>query len=123
MSAPTNHDPVLVLLWIMERMDGVALDYIARRERMRTTTMREILIAWGCPPPRYRARHEYQKELDLWNTGAFTWSEIAEETRSPMTAKVLREAVHQWAVKMGLPYMVGRQRGARPMRRRKVDAA
>lgn len=123
MSAPTDHDPVLVLLWIMERMDGVTLEYLARRERMRTSTMRDILVAWGCPPTRYRMRDEYHEALALWNTGAFTWDEIAEETRSPMDRKTLRQAVWKWARDMELPYMVGRQRGARPMRRLRVDAA
>lgn len=123
MSAPTDHDPVLVLLWIMERMDGVTLEYLARRERMRTSTMRDILVAWGCPPTRYRMRSEYHEALALWNTGDFTWDEVAEETRSNMTGKVLRDAVRDWAKRMGLPYVVGRQRGARPKRRQRVDAA
>jgi len=120
---PTDHEPYLVLLWIMERMDGVSLEYIARRERMRTSTMREILVAWGCPPTRYRMRTDYHEALALWNTGAFTWDEIAEETRSPMDRKTLQCAVSEWARKMGLEYRVGRQRGVRPMRRRQVDAA
>lgn len=123
MSAPTDHDPVLVLLWIMERMDGVSLEYLARRERMRTSTMRDILVAWGCPPPRYRVRTEYHEELALWNTGNFVWDEIVEKTQSPMCRKTLRQAVWQWAQDMGLLYMVGRQRGARPKRRQRVDAA
>lgn len=122
MSAPTNHEPYLVLLWIMERMDGVSLEYIARRERMRTSTMRDILVAWGCPRTRYRMRTEYHEALALWNTGDFTWDEIAHETRSPMDRKTLQCAVSEWARKMGLEYRVGRQRGARPMRKRKVAA-
>lgn len=123
MSAPTDHDPVLVMMWIMQRMDGVSLEWMARRERMRTSTMRDILVAWGCPPTRYRMRSEYHEALALWNTGAFTWDEIAEETRSPMDRKTLQCAVKEWAVKMNLPYMVGRQRGARPKRPLRVDAA
>lgn len=123
MSAPTDHDPVLVLMWIMQRMDGVSLEWMARQERMRTSTMRKILVAWGCPPTRYRMRSEYHEALALWNTGAFTWDEIAEETRSPMDRKTLQCAVKEWATKMNLPYMVGRQRGARPKRRQRVDAA
>lgn len=115
-------EPCLVLLWIMERMDGVSIEYIARRERMRTSTMREILVAWGCPPTRYRMRDEYHEHLALWNTGAFTWDEIAEETRSPMDAKTLRQAVFAWAQNMELEYRVGRQRGARPKQRREVAA-
>jgi len=122
MSAPTNHDPVLVMLWIMERMDGVSLEWMARRERMRTSTMREILVAWGCPPTRYRMRDEYHEALTLWNTGDFTWCEIAEETRSPMDAKTLRQAVFAWAQNMELEYRVGRQRGARPKRRKEKAA-
>jgi hypothetical protein len=122
-SAPTDHDPVLVLLWIMERMDGVSLEWLARRERMRTSTMRDILVAWGCPPTRYRMRSEYHEALALWNTGAFTWDEVAEEARINMDGKTLRGAVLLWARRMGLPYAVGRQRGARPKRRQRVDAA
>lgn len=119
---PTDHDPVLVLLWIMERMDGVTLEYLARRERMRTSTMRDILVAWGCPPTRYRMRDEYYEALALWNTGAFTWDEVAEEARINMDGKTLRGAVVLWARRMGLPYTVGRQRGARLKRRREVAA-
>ena len=110
---PTDHDPVLVLLWIMERMDGVTLEYLARRERMRTSTMRDILVAWGCPKPRYRMRDEYHEALALWNTGTFTWKEIVEETRSTMDHKTLQCAVTTWASKEGLEYREGRQRGAR----------
>jgi hypothetical protein len=121
-SATTDHDPVLVLMWIMQRMDGVSLEWLARRERMRTSTMRDILVAWGCPPTRYRMRGEYHEHLALWNTGAFTWDEIAEETRSPMDRKTLQCAVKAWATRMDLPYMVGRQRGARPKRRCEVAA-
>lgn len=116
-------EPGLVLLWIMERMDGVSIEYIANRERMNVRRVRRTLIEWGCPKPRYRMRDEYHEALALWNTGAFTWDEIAEETRSPMDRKTLQCAVKEWALKMDLPYMVGRQRGARPKRRQRVDAA
>jgi len=115
-------EPGLVLLWIMERMDGVPIEYIANRERMHVRRVRRTLMEWGCPPTRYRMRSEYHEHLALWNTGAFTWDEIAEETRSPMDRKTLQCAVKEWAKKMDLPYMVGRQRGARPKRRREAAA-
>lgn len=116
-------EPGLVLLWIMERMDGVSIEYIANRERMNVRRVRRTLMEWGCPKPRYRMRDEYHEALALWNTGDFTWDEIAHETRSPMDAKTIRGAVALWARKMGLEYRVGRQRGARPMRQRKEKAA
>lgn len=116
-------EPGLVLLWIMERMDGVSLEYIAKRERMGVRRIRQTLVDWGCPPTRYRMRDEYHEALALWNTGAFTWDEVAEETRSRMDGQTLRDAVHRWALKMGLEYREGRQRGARPVPKRKEKAA
>ena len=116
-------EPGLVLLWIMERMDGVSLEFIAKRERMHVRRVRRTLVEYGCPPTRYRMRDEYYDFLALWNTGDFTWDEIATELRSPMDAKTLRGAVALWAKNMGLEYRVGRQRGARPMRQRKEKSA
>ena len=116
-------EPGLVLLWIMERMDGVSLEYIAKRERMGVRRIRQTLVQWGCPPTRYRMRDEYHEALALWNTGDFTWQEVAEETRSRMDAKTLQDAVKRWADNAGFEYKPGRQRGARPKRRAKVDAA
>ena len=116
-------EPGLVLLWIMERMDGVSMEYIANRERMNVRRVRRTLMEWGCPKPRYRMRDEYHEALALWNTGTFTWKEIVEETRSTMDHKTLQCAVTTWASKEGLEYRVGRQRGARPMRQRKEKAA
>lgn len=110
-------DPVLVLLWIMERMDGVSISYIARREGLCNKTVGRVLKDYGCPPPNYAVRNDYHEALAVWNTGAFTWDEVARECRLAMSGEQLREAVRYWTMKNGLECMTFRHKGTRPGKR------
>lgn len=110
-------DPVLILLWIMERMDGVSISSIARREGISSKTVGRVLKDYGCPPPEYALREEYDEALAVWNTGAFTWNEVANECRFNMSGDRLRDLVTYWARKNGREYKAFQHQGTRPNRR------
>jgi len=98
-------EPGLVLLWIMERMDGVSIADIAKREKKSYRTIRKILVDdYGCPAPLYRIRDEWHEALALWNTGTFTWNQVAHECRIDMDGTSLRDRVYWWAKKNKLKY-------------------
>lgn len=110
-------DPVLVLLWIMERMDGVSISYIARREGLCNKTVGRVLKDYGCPPAGYSIRSEWHEALAVWNTGAFTWDEVARECRIDMDGNRLCDLVRYWARTNGLECLKFRHRGTRPGKR------
>ena len=110
-------DPVLILLWIMERMDGVSISFIARREGISNKTVGRVLKDYGCPPPEYALREEYDEALAVWTTGAFTWTEVATECRFNMSGDRLRDLVTYWARKNGREYKAFQHQGTRPNRR------
>ncbi len=121
---PTDDiDPHLILLWIMERMDGVSIQYIAARERMAHRRVSAILKEWGCPLNNYGRRNDWSEALAVWNTGEFTWDEVAHECRLNMSGKLLRDHVKRYAMNRELFCLEKPQRGFGHVKRRKVDAA